>query len=279
MVGLRPAPLRPLAAAEILDGAVRLVRRNLPATLTIVVPFAIVRAGLGAWLAYATIGSTDSASIGAGATVLLDALFGTLLAGLLSPLFIGDLLGGPLTAQESLRRLGSRIWPLIGLSLVVMVAEAAGLAACGVGGAWLWGVWAVAAPALVLERTGIRRALGRSLELVRRTFWRTFGIRALGWLLRSVLGLLITLPFEVLALYLASRNLLDTTSGVDQPALYVTVLAIGGILSAALLLPIAAAVDVMIYTDLRMRKEGMDIVLAMPPAPETPRTGQPAAAW
>jgi hypothetical protein len=279
MVGLRPAPLRPLAAAEILDGAVRLVRRNFRATLAIVVPFAIVRAGLGAWLAYATVESTDAATIGAGGTVLLDALFGTLLAGLLSPLFISDLLGARLSAQDSLQRVGGRIWPLIGLSLVVMVAEAAGLAACGVGGVWLWGIWAVAAPALVLERTGIRRALGRSVDLVRRAFWRTFGIRALGWLLRSVLGLLITLPFEALALYLASRDLLDTSSGVDHPVLYVTVLASGGILSAALLLPIAAAVDVMIYTDLRMRKEGMDIVLAMPPAPDAPRTGQPAAAW
>jgi len=61
----------------------------------------------------------------------------------------------------------------------------------------------VAAPALSLERIGVRAALGRSRALVNRSFWRVWGIRALGWLLVYVLTQLITLPFQLLALHVA----------------------------------------------------------------------------
>ena len=69
--------------------------------------------------------------------------------------------------------------------MLVAVAEEAGLVALVVGGVWLWGVWAVAAPALLLEGVGPVRALRRSAQLVRGRFWRTWGVRALGWVLTS----------------------------------------------------------------------------------------------
>jgi hypothetical protein len=161
--------------------------------------------------------------------------------------------------------------------LVVAVAQEAGVVALVVGGVWLWGVWAVAAPALVLERTGVVGALRRSSRLVRTAFWRTIGIRSLRWVLTGVLGLFVTLPFELLADYLTGTGVVDAaTDGTSQPALYVTILCIGRLLAVALMSPISAAVDVLIYTDLRMRAEGMDIVLALP-QPGTAATGQPGA--
>jgi hypothetical protein len=74
----------------------------------------------------------------------------------------------------------------------------------------------------------------------------------------------VTLPFQMLAVYLTDANLFDPSSGVSQPALYVALVSIGGLVSTALLAPVSAAVDVLLYTDLRMRKEGMDIVLGLP---------------
>jgi hypothetical protein len=262
----RPAPLRPLGVTEILDGAVRLARRNARAALAVAVPFAVVRTGLVALVQFGTIESKDAATIAAVGALLLAAVFGTLLTGLLAPMFSSDLLGSKLSARESLQRVGRAAWALLALSLIVTIAEGVGLAACVVGGVWLWGVWAVAAPALVLERTGIRGALGRSVSLVNGVFWRTWGIRALGYVLTSVLSLLITLPFEALALYVSQTNPLDSSPSVSHPALYVAILSIGGVLAASILPPISAAIDVLLYTDLRMRKEGMDIVLGMPPA-------------
>jgi hypothetical protein len=274
----RPVPLRPLGVAEILDGAVRLFRANAQVALAVSIPLGIVRTGLVAVILYATFSGDQSVT----ALVLLgeifvSALLGTIVTGLLAPLFSSALLGIRLTGHQAVSRVRGRVFALILLGLVVAVAQEAGVVALVVGGVWLWGVWAVAAPALVLERTGVVGALRRSSRLVRTAFWRTIGIRSLRWVLTGVLGLFVTLPFELLADYLTGTGVVDAaTDGTSQPALYVTILCIGRLLAVALMSPISAAVDVLIYTDLRMRAEGMDIVLALP-QPGTAATGQPGA--
>ncbi|MFN2560970.1 MAG: hypothetical protein ABR571_06715 [Jatrophihabitans sp.] len=274
----RPAPIRPLGVGEILDGAVRLVRDNARGTLTISVPFAIARAGLAALLQYAAIEATTAQTLTVIGGLLLGVALGTVLTGLLAPLFSSALLGARMTAGQAVRRVGGRAaWRLAVLALLVTVAEGVGLVAFGVGGVYLWGIWAVAAPALVLERTTVRGALSRTRRLVEGTFWRVWGIRALGWVLTTVLGFFIALPFELLAGYVTGANLFDPAGGVTHPGLYVTIVAVGSLLSGVIVAPIAAAVDVLLYTDLRMRKEGMDIVLALPPW--QPQAVPPVTAW
>jgi hypothetical protein len=274
----RPAPIRPLGVAEILDGAVRLLRDNARAALTITVPFAVARAALAALLQYAAIRATTGQALTVIGGLLLGVVLGTVLTGLLAPLFSSALLGGRMTAGQAVRRVGGRAaWRLVVLAVLVTVAEGAGLVAFGAGGVFLWGVWAVAAPALVLERTTVRAALSRSRRLVEGTFWRVWGIRALGWVLTTVLGFFVALPFELLAAYVSGAKLLDPTGGVTHPAVYVTIVAVGSLLSGAIVTPISSAVDVLLYTDLRMRKEGMDIVLALPPRPAP--AGQSVTAW
>lgn len=265
MADAPPVALRPLGTAEILDGAVRLLRRNMRGVLTISVPIAVVSSALYAFLQYATIDSKDATTIAALGQLMLGVTFGVVVAGLLTPLYGGDMLGEPVSPREALRQVGRSWWSLVALAVAVTVAESAGLAACLAGGIWMWGAWAVAAPALVLERHDMVEALRRSRNLVRGTFWRVWGIRALGWLLTSILALFVALPFDALALYIAGANPLDTHPTIAHPAWYVTILAVGGVVSRALLDPVAAAIDFLLYTDLRMRKEGMDIVAALPP--------------
>lgn len=272
----RPVPLRPLGVAEIMDGAVRLVRGNFRAALTISVPVATVVTVFGALLDSAAIGSGAASTPLLFAGVLTQVFTATVLTGLLAPVFSGDLIGVALTARASLIRIGRAGGTLALLALVVTVVEGAGLIVLGVGGVWLWGIWAVAAPACVLERTGVRGALGRSFGLVQNSFWRTWGIRALGWTLTSVLGLFITLPIEGLAALVTGSDP-SNSNGILDPNVYVAIIAIGTLLSAALLAPISSAVDVLLYTELRMRREGMDIVLALPPLPPPPNG--PVTAW
>lgn len=268
-------PLRPLGTAEVLDGAVRLVRANGRAVLAIAVPFAIVRSVLVGLAQYATLGDANASTWVALVGLVVAAGVGAVLTGLLTPIFSADVLGGRMPAGAAVRRVGRLTWGLVLLALVVTVAEGAGLVALVIGGAWLWGIWAVAAPALVSERIGPFRALSRSFHLVSGAFWRTWGIRALGWLLVSVLGLFVTLPAELLAGWVTGSKLFSTTSGVVHPGLFVTIVAIGGVLSGAILAPVSSAIDVLLYTDLRMRREGMDIVLGLPPA----TAPQPVSAW
>lgn len=272
VAGTPVTPMRPLGVAEILDGAVRAVRRNARASFAMSVPLAIVRTGLVATMQLAAVnGSTGTASLQLLGQLLISGLFGTILTGLLAPVFTGELLGRRCTASQALAQVGRAGFGLAILALVVAVAEEVGLVVLVIGGAWLWGIWAVAAPALVIERTGVRGALGRSFDLVKDEYWRTWGIRTLRWLLTTVLGLFVALPFTLLAAYLTGTNLLNLAStGIDDPSVYVTIVAIGNLVSVAITSPISAAVDTLLYTDLRMRREGMDIVLTLPPiAPET----------
>lgn len=281
MIGSSAAPLRPLGVGEVLDGAVRLARRNARSVLVVSVPYALVATLADALLQYVAIThSKDATSLVAFNTLLVSAWFGTVLTGLVAPLYTSDLLGSRISIGESLRRVGGRAFVLFVLGLVVAISEGAGLAACIVGGVWLWGIWAVAAPTFALERVGIRAALRRSRALVAGTFWRVWGIRALGWFVTYVLLQLIVLPFEALAAKLTHVDLLDSNPHTTNAALYVAIISAGQLIAAALLAPITSAIEVLLYTDLRMRKEGMDIVLGLRADPMRAPAEPPAvSAW
>ncbi|WP_375487190.1 hypothetical protein [uncultured Jatrophihabitans sp.] len=253
--------LRPLGTADILDGAVRLVRRHARAAFALSVPFAIIRALLDTALRLATGSLVTQVAVVGG--LAIAGSVGTILTGFLTPVLAGDLLGERLSAGDALRRVGRRWWPLTVLSVLAALAESAGLFGAVAGGVYLWGVWAVIAPAMIVEGTGVRRAFGRSLELVRGSFWRTWGIRALGWVLTYVLSLFVQLPFLAAAGVLADLNPLDASRSGHASGLYVAVSGIGTLLSVALIAPVTSAIEVLLYLDLRMRREGLDIALAL----------------
>ncbi len=276
-----PVPaLRPLGVAEILDGAVRGVRRNLRAALVIAAPYAVVRTVCTALLQLGLSDSTSALMLQVANLSLVGAALDTVLAGLLAPVFADELLGQRRTARQALARVGRRWLWLVVLAVVVAGGETAGLAGLFVGGVWLWGVWAVAAPALVIEGTSAFRALGRSFRLVSGEFWRTWGIRALGWVLTSVLGFFLMLPFEALAAAVSDYNPFSTSgSAPSYPTLFVWITAAGGLVSALFVGPITAAIDTLLYVDLRMRREGLDIVLSLPPDPLAAAPAAGVTAW
>jgi hypothetical protein len=279
MIGSSAAPLRPLGLGEILDGAVRLARRNARSVLLVSVPYALVATLATALLQYGAINSQDATTLAAAGTLIVTAGLGAVLAGLLAPLYSSDLLGRPITLAQSLHRVGRRAVPLFALGLIIAISEGVGLIACLVGGVWLWGIWAVAAPALSLERVGIRAALGRSRALVNRSFWRVWGIRALGWFLVYVLTQLISLPFQLIAAEVTGVHLLETDPQTTNAGLFVAIISAGQLIASALLAPVFAGIDVLLYTDLRMRKEGMDIVLGLPPEPAPTPVPPTVSAW
>jgi hypothetical protein len=281
MIGSSAAPLRPLGVGEVLDGAVRLARRNARSVLVVSVPYAMVVTLADALLQYVAINhSKDATTYVLVGTLIIAAGLGAVLTGLLAPLYSSDLLGNRVSIGASVRRVGWRSVPLFVLGLVLAISEGAGLVACIIGGVWLWGIWAVAAPTFALERVGIRKALGRSRALVSGTFWRVWGIRALGWFVTYVLMQLIQLPFVALAAKVTHVDLLDSNPQTTNAALYVAIISAGQLIAAALLAPVTSAIEVLLYTDLRMRKEGMDIVLGLRADP-TPAPASPPAvsAW
>ena len=83
--------------------------------------------------------------------------------------------------------------PLIGLSILFSIGVGIGFVLLFVPGIILLLMWAVAVPALVVERTGVFGAFGRSAELTKGSRWKILGLFLvlLGgyWLLSILLAL------------------------------------------------------------------------------------------
>ncbi len=201
-------------------------------------------------------------------------------------------LGEKLSLGTLWRRAAARLWPLalwtllLTVALLIGVVVIAGIVVVlvGVGGvagvvaAVLVGIFGglllVAASAflytktsavpslIVLERLSVRASVRRSWSLTRGYFWRTFGILALVAVIVQVISQIATAPVSLL---LGVGTSLADPNGVftDQiSVLSVVVTLIITIPVAAVAAVVQSAAVALVYLDLRMRKEGLDLELA-----------------
>jgi hypothetical protein len=129
------------------------------------------------------------------------------------------------------------ILPLFLAGLLAGLAIAVGLFLLIVPGLILLTIWAVLAPVIVLERTGVMKAFGRSRELVRGNGWQVFGVIVCVFLIvlvvRAILGAIAV--------------------GIDDSFLIRTVFEL---IASSITAPIAALVAAVIYFRLKEIKEG-----------------------
>ncbi|MHC9295230.1 hypothetical protein ACRCUN_22425 [Mycobacterium sp. LTG2003] len=293
-------PLRPLSLSDIYNGAVAYIRKNPKATLgltTIVVVIAQLIALLLQIGPLTAMGglepgapgeapSTGAVALFSGATIvgfLVTQLASVLLTGMLTVVIGRSVFGGSITIGEAWQRLRGRFLALLGLTalqgfvvvvvtvLVVVAVVAAdavggGLAAFLVGAplvvaASLGFLYAVTvllfAPALiVLERLGVFPAIGRSFALVKKDFWRVLGIWLLAAIVASVVATAVGVPFSLVGQLLSMEP--------DRVGMFVgglVLVAIGGMIGQIITAPFGAGVDVLLYTDRRIRAEAFDLVL------------------
>ncbi|MEO7261361.1 MAG: hypothetical protein ABI047_08925 [Jatrophihabitantaceae bacterium] len=275
-------PLRPLDVGEILGGALEAIRRNARTVLGLSAAAAVLQAVIALivqryvnlqggraidqsdpdnpqvhWdLLAKVLGSTVGLS-------LLGSIFAAVLTGMIVVVVTEDVVGRTASLELVWSKVRSRIWRLILLSLLVGLLSALGLVFCLAPGIWLWGIWAVAVPALIIENHGIFKALRRSQNLVRGTFWRVWGIRALGFGITLALGGVLSAMVGVVAGAVTGdqpTGLLGTGEGSLSWA-YLLISAIGTALVVTLTAPFQASLDSMLYVDLRMRKEQLALDL------------------
>ena len=87
-------------------------------------------------------------------------------------------------------RSGSRaFWPLIANGLLKAIAVTIGFILLIVPGLILLTIWAVTAPAIVVEREGILGAFGRSQDLVNGAAWNVFGVVVIAFLITIAIGI------------------------------------------------------------------------------------------
>jgi hypothetical protein len=114
---------------------------------------------------------------------------------------------------------------------------------------WVEVRWAVAYPALLAEGVNPARALGRSWALVKGHWWRTVGILILVSILVSIIQAAISGLFGGIAALLPGLS-----DDVRAGAVTVVATLVGALVGA--ITPIAIT---MLYLDLRVRKEGVDL--------------------
>jgi hypothetical protein len=148
----------------------------------------------------------------------------------------------------------------VGIAVSIAVAVLLGLGAVALW-LWLYTKLSIVPSILVLEGATIRAAVARSWRLTDGFFWRTFGAQALVTVIVTVAIQVITTPISFLQFVGVLLDPNDTgtaiavTVGVQILTLAVSIM--GGAISAF----VTSALVALIYIDLRMRKEGLDLVL------------------
>ncbi len=128
---------------------------------------------------------------------------------------------------------------------------------------WLWIKLALVPTAIMLERLPLGAAIRRGWSLVTGHFWRTFGPLLLITVMVQVASSVVSAPFSIAASF---GGVLVNPAGDDLTSLWVLLGA--NVLTIAVTIVVGAigsvllsAATALIYIDLRMRKEGLDLEL------------------
>jgi hypothetical protein len=271
-------PLRPLRVTEIIDGAFTTIRRY-PALmlggsaivvgLSQLLTFVLALAMLPDLARFAELSRRPDADpdevldamgpmmANVAAETAIAVLAQVSLTGFLTVVVGQAVLGRKLSPGQAWDHLRPRLVPLFGLTIAYGVIVLAGIILLVIPGIWLFVLFGLATPALVLESVSINAALRRSRELVRDAWWRTFGILLLAGLLTGIIAGLAETPFALFGAY--SPFSLDlpvpTTASLALSA-------IGATIAGTITYPLVAAVYVLTYLDQRMRREGLHVELA-----------------
>lgn len=259
-----PAPLRlrPMEIGDLLDETFRMYRRHFVLFAGISVIVSIPTAALFG-LSYYSMFSSLLAQTGTGQPSAGDV--GSTLVGLgiaivvilaLIPFYYGAVtyaacesaLGRPVTAGGVVRAIWHRYpqllgyWVLIGFMALLFCLIPLWL--------WIWVGWVVVMPVMFVEGTGLRAATERSWRLVQGSWWRTFFIIFLlfivFYVVRVALGAFVEIGLGLLQIVLSSVAVLWISAAVS-------------VIIGSLVNPVMQIAIVLIYFDLRVRREALDL--------------------
>jgi hypothetical protein len=142
------------------------------------------------------------------------------------------------------------------VGLAVLTGFAGGIA-WAAGSVWVYVRLSMAMPVTVLERIGAGAALARSWRLTRGSWWRVFGILLLASVLGGVVSSMLSGPFSLLGGF--SELLIDNAA--VAATVYGAAVFLGSVVGGLVTTPFVTGVTTLLYVDLRMRREGLDLRL------------------
>jgi hypothetical protein len=241
---------RPLGIGEILSTAWRLYQRHwrtlVAIAAVVVVPLTLLQYLLGDWIrtrgevtSYQQI-STATWAVGAAGLVagLAGLLMYLVLTGAITRAVAAEVASQDPSLEQSYRFGFHRLGSVLLVSILVGLATIAGFILFIIPGIWIGVRLAVSVEALVVEGRRGTQAMGRSWELVGGHWWHAFGALVVAGLLTGVVNAIITTPF-------------NNTSWFVQ--------AIAAAIATVITLPYGVLVGVLLYLDLRARKEQLTL--------------------
>jgi hypothetical protein len=241
---------RPLGIGEILSTAFQLYRRHwrtlLAIAAVVVVPLTLLQYLLGDWLRsrgeVTSYQQISTATWAAGAAGLVAGLAGLLmylvLTGAITRAVAAEVAGQDPSVEQSYRFGFHRLGSVLLVSVLVGLATIAGLILFIIPGIWIGVRLAVSVEALVVEGRRGTQAMGRSWDLVGGHWWHAFGALVVAGLLTGVVNAVITSPF-------------NNTNWFVQ--------AVAAAVATVITLPYGVLVGVLLYLDLRARKENLNL--------------------
>jgi phosphotransferase system glucose/maltose/N-acetylglucosamine-specific IIC component len=296
-----------MGLGELLDAAFKLLRADfgpiLLAAGAIIVPIQILTLVLTANVSNDLLASVEqnpqafddilggaaAALPGIGVVTIISFVLSLIVEGAVVRIGAARYLGGAESAGDALKAAGRRFWRLLGVRiltavlavlpflLLIGVAVAAAAASSGRGAAvglavglavlslfgslYLFIRWYLVSPAIMLEDAGVWASMRRSAQLVRGSWWR-------------VLGYVIVAGIILAIVSTAVSGIFSAVGGAFPADWFGWVFTgIGAILAALVTQPVSALVVLMLYADLRVRKEGLDLQLRAGQAGTYPGAG------
>jgi len=259
-----PAPLRlrPLEIGDLLDETFRIYRRHFLLFAGISVILAIPAAGLASYVIALFANFVQFANAGQSpdfnAFLPLLAIYaiGYLVLLLIAPFTYGAVIyaacesaqGRPVTIWGALRGVLRRYFAILGyLFLIALMGLFFCLFPLWI---WIWVGWVTVIPVMFVENTGLVAAMGRSWRLVEGRWWRTFLIVFLvvliWYVVQIALGGFLSLASGLLGIVVSQYVALAISQAI-------------AVLVSALAIPVFQIAIVLIYFDLRVRREALDL--------------------
>jgi hypothetical protein len=242
---------RPLGIGEILSTAFQLYQRYwrtlLAIAAVVVVPFTLLQYLLGHSVRVTGMATSNgvvvtTSSWRAGIAGLITALAGLVmflvLTGAITRAVAAEAAGEDPGVEQSYRFGFHRFWSVLAVSVLVGLAVVGGLILFIIPGIWIGIRLATSTQALVVEGRRPTEAMGRSWALVGGHWWHAFGTLIVVGLLTGLVNALITAPFNQANWFLQ---------------------AVVAAIATVITLPYGTLVGVLLYLDLRARKEQLTL--------------------
>jgi hypothetical protein len=254
--GARPLVLQPMGVGEILDAAIKLYRSQWKSLMAIVAIALVPITFLQVFLTR-SIGSPFSTEAPVPGDVDSALITGTVLAVIqvlvIQPFLTAAVakasadvyLGHPVLVGSTFRFAVSRIHSILWISILYGLAMLLGFVLLIIPGIIVFVRFVFGSTVLVVEGRKGTKALGRSWRLARGHFWKLLGTLLLANIMASVVEGILSIPGSVAFAAVGSAGWPFHAVGLSVAAILTT--------------PFTTLITVLLYFDLRIRKEAFDL--------------------